>query len=430
MNITTIGLDLAKLVFQVHGVDARGKACLRKQLKRAEMMKFFTKLPPCLIGMEACGSAHYWAHQLSTLGHTVKLMAPQFVKPYVKTNKNDAADAEGICEAVSRPNMRFVPVKNTTQLALLGLHRARQKFVAERTAQGNQIRGLLAEFGLVIQKGIGSIERRVPEILEEAGNGLSGQSRALFARLFEHLRSLARQVKELDREIKACHGEDAKSQRVAAIPGIGPLTATALVASIGDAKTFHNGRQLAAWLGLVPRQNSTGGKTTLLGISKRGDTWCRPAYSIRARDLESQTQAGCMAAIFSCDPESKKTLGKKGGVHVWECGLLLWKYLLIGRREIRDGHTCASFRKCQSSSGAKLRGRRLYRSRLRGAFALRAAHRRQAVLPHLRRSKSRAPVERRGPSFRPETYPMPRARHPSLWLDDTARRNPRGRFEP
>jgi transposase len=284
MNITTIGLDLAKLVFQVHGVDARGKACLRKQLKRAEMMKFFTKLPPCLIGMEACGSAHYWAHQLSTLGHTVKLMAPQFVKPYVN-NKNDAADAEGICEAVSRPNMRFVPVKNTTQLALLGLHRARQKFVAERTAQGNQIRGLLAEFGLVIQKGIGSIERRVPEILEEAGNGLSGQSRALFARLFEHLRSLDRQVKELDREIKACHGEDAKSQRVAAIPGIGPLTATALVASIGDAKTFHNGRQLAAWLGLVPRQNSTGGKTTLLGISKRGDTYLRTLLILGARSV-------------------------------------------------------------------------------------------------------------------------------------------------
>ena len=285
MNITTIGIDLAKLVFQIHGVDARGKACLRRQLKRAEMMKFFTKLHPCLIGMEACGSAHHCARQLTGLGHTVKPMAPQFVKAYVKTNKNDAADAEAICEAVSRPNMRFVPAKNTAQLSLLSLHRARQKFVAERTAQGNQIRGLMAEFGLVINRGLASIERRVPEILEEASNGLPGQSRALFARLFEHLRVLDRQVKELDAEIKACHAEDLASQRLAAIPGIGPLTATALVASIGDAKTFHNGRQLAAWLGLVPRQNSTGGKTTLLGISKRGDTYLRTLLILGARSV-------------------------------------------------------------------------------------------------------------------------------------------------
>jgi transposase len=184
MNITTIGIDLAKLVFQIHGVDARGKACLRRQLKRTEMMKFFTKLQLCQIGMEACGSAHHWARQLTGLGHTVKLMAPQFVKPYVKTNKNDAADAEAIREAVSRPNMRFVPAKNTVQLSLLSLHRARQKFVAERTAQGNQIRGLMAEFGLVINKGLASLERRVPEVLEDADNGLPAQSRALCARLF------------------------------------------------------------------------------------------------------------------------------------------------------------------------------------------------------------------------------------------------------
>ena len=275
MNITTAGLDLAKNVFQVHGVDERGNAKLRKQLKRAQVMGFFANLPPCLIGMEACGSAHFWARKLTELGHTVKLIAPQFVKPYVKTNKHDAADAEGICEAVGRPNMRFVPVKNAEQQALLGLHRARQGFVAARTAQANQIRGLLAEFGIVFAKGIGWVTKKMPEILEDAENGLPGMSRELFSRLLNHFRELDRQVKELEGQIQAWHRENTASLRLQAVPGIGPITASALVASIGDASTFKNGRQLAAWLGLVPRQSSTGGKVQLLGISKRGDTYLR-----------------------------------------------------------------------------------------------------------------------------------------------------------
>lgn len=275
MNITTAGLDLAKNVFQVHGVDERGNAKLRKQLKRAQVMGFFANLPPCLIGMEACGSAHFWARKLTELGHTVKLIAPQFVKPYVKTNKHDAADAEGICEAVGRPNMRFVPVKNAEQQALLGLHRARQGFVAARTAQANQIRGLLAEFGIVFAKGIGWVTKKMPDILEDAENGLPGMSRELFSRLLNHFRELDRQVKELEGQIQAWHRENTASLRLQAVPGIGPITASALVASIGDASTFKNGRQLAAWLGLVPRQSSTGGKVQLLGISKRGDTYLR-----------------------------------------------------------------------------------------------------------------------------------------------------------
>jgi transposase len=285
MNITTVGIDLAKLFFQVHGVDARGKVTLRKQLKRSQVVAFFAQLAPCLVGMEACGGAHFWARKLLEFGHTVKLIAPQFVKPYVKTNKNDAADAEAICEAVGRPNMRFVPIKNTEQQALLGLHRARQGFVAARTAQANQIRGLLTEFGLVIPAGIRCIERKLPEFLEDAENGLSGASRALFARLLEHFRELDRQVKELEREINAWHREDTASQRLQAIPGIGPLTASALVASVGDAKVFHNGRQFAAWLGLVPRQDSSGGKTNLLGISKRGDTYLRTMLIHGARSV-------------------------------------------------------------------------------------------------------------------------------------------------
>jgi len=285
MNITTVGIDLAKLVFQVHGVDARGKVALRKQLKRHQIVAFFAQMPPCLVGMEACGGAHFWARKLAELGHTVKLIAPQFVKPYVKTNKNDAADAEAICEAVGRPNMRFVPIKNTEQQALLGLHRARKGFVTERTAQANQIRGLLTEFGLVMPVGIRSIGRKLPGFLEDAENGLSTVSRALFARLFEHFRALDRQVEELEREINAWHREDAASQRLQAIPGIGPLTASALVASVGDAKVFHNGRQFAAWLGLVPRQVSSGGKTNLLGISKRGDTYLRTMLIHGARSV-------------------------------------------------------------------------------------------------------------------------------------------------
>jgi len=260
MKITTIGIDLAKIQFQVHGVDERGNATLKKPLRRGQMVTFFANLPPCLIGMEACGSAHYWANKLQALGHTVKLMAPQFVKPYVKTNKNDAADAEAICEAVSRPNMRFVPIKSPEQQAVLALHRARQGFVKARTAQANQIRGLLAEHGIVIPRGIAYIGRHLPEIREDGENGLPDLFRQLIARLSDHLKELDRQVCELEAQIQAWHRESAASRKLAGIPGIGPLTASALVASIGDAGQFKNGRQLAAWLGLVPRQHSSGGK--------------------------------------------------------------------------------------------------------------------------------------------------------------------------
>ena len=275
MKITTIGIDLAKEVFQIHGIDATGKTVLRKQLRRSEMAKFFTNLEPCLIGMEACGSAHHWARKLGEYGHTVKLMAPQFVKPYVKTNKNDVADAEAICEAVSRPNMRFVTVKHVEQQAILSVHRARQGFVKARTAQGNQIRGLLSEFGIVMPQGIQSIIKRIPEILEDGGSGLPGTMRRLVARLTDHLKEMDRHVAELEAQIMLWHRQSEASRKLAEIPGLGPITASAMVATIGDAKEFRNGRQLAAWLGLVPKQNSSGGKQMLLGISKRGDTYPR-----------------------------------------------------------------------------------------------------------------------------------------------------------
>lgn len=288
MHVTTIGLDIAKRVFQAHGVNERAQAVLRKPLRRAQVMPFFAQLSPCLIGIEACGSAHFWARQLSTLGHTVKLMPPQFVKPYVKTNKNDAHDAEAICEAVGRPNMRFVPVKTIDQQAVLALHRAREGFVAARTAQANQIRGLLGEFGIVMPEGIHVLKEQMPQILEDAENGLPGASRELFARLIEHLRELDRRVKDLQRQIETWHHNSAPSQRLEQIPGIGPLTASALVASIGDIRTFRNARQLSAWLGLVPRQDSSGGQTRLLGISKRGDSYLRKLLIHGARAVLSR----------------------------------------------------------------------------------------------------------------------------------------------
>lgn len=285
MQITTVGLDLAKNVFQVHGVNRHGKVELRKQLKRDQVAAFFANLPACLIGMEACSSAHHWARKLQALGHTVRLMAPQFVKPYVKSNKNDAADAEAICEAVARPSMRFVPIKNIEQQSVLSLHRVRQGFVKARTAQANQIRGLLGEYGLIVPQGIAYIAQRVPDLIEDASVELPGSFRLLIDRLVEHLKLLHRQVEEIEVQIKAWHRASDASRRLEKVPGIGPLTATAMVASVGDAKNFDNGRQFAAWLGVVPRQHSSGGKPTLLGMSKRGDAYLRTMLIHGARSV-------------------------------------------------------------------------------------------------------------------------------------------------
>ncbi len=302
MKITTIGLDLAKDVFQIHGVDGRGKRVVSKQLRRRQVLGYFAQLEPCLVGMEACAGSHYWARELSALGHEVKLMAPQFVKPYVKTNKTDAADAEAICEAVRRPNMRFVPVKDVEQQALLSLHRARAGFVKSRTAQANQMRGLLSEYGVVLGRGIRQVRVGVPAIMSEAQGALPEMFRKLLGRLYEHLVVLDDAVAALESEILGWHRSNADSQRLAQIPGVGVLTATALVASIGDARSFHNGRQLAAWLGLVPRQHSSGGKPLLLGISKRGDAYLRTLMIHGARAAERVAQRGrCATDRWSVD---------------------------------------------------------------------------------------------------------------------------------
>jgi transposase len=275
MNIKRVGIDLAKSVFQLHGVDGQEKVILRKQLRRTQLLDFFKKLPPCLMGMEACSSAHYWGRELQKPGHTVKLMAPQFGKPYVKSNKNDADDAEAICEAVARPTMRFVAIKTIAQQDIQAIHRIRSERVQQRTAKVNQIRGLLAEHGIVVGRRVEVLGKALPLLLEDAENGLSADFRRLLDGLRQDFATLNGRIDEMDKTIKALADSNADTKRLQQIPGIGPITATALVCAIGDGKQFKRGRDLAAWLGLTPRQHSSGGKDCLLGISKRGDAYLR-----------------------------------------------------------------------------------------------------------------------------------------------------------
>lgn len=275
MNIKRVGIDLAKDVFQVHGVDSQEKVILRKQFRRVQLLAYFEKIAPCLIGMEACGSAHYWARELQKLGHTVKLMAPQFVKPYVKSNKNDANDAEAICEAVARPTMRFVAVKTIAQQDIQAIHRVRSELVSHRTAKVNQIRGLLAEYGLAVGRRIEVLRTALPLLLEDAENGLTLDFRILLDELRQDLINLDERVQVMDKKIKTLANSHGEAKRLLAIPGIGPITATAIISAIGNGKQFKRGRDFAAWLGLTPRQYSSGGKERLLGISKRGDSYLR-----------------------------------------------------------------------------------------------------------------------------------------------------------
>lgn len=272
---TVVGLDIAKRVFQIHAVDTHGKPTIRKTLKRDQVSAFFANLPPCLIGMEACASAHYWHRQLTGLGHTVKLINPEYVKPYVKTQKNDARDAEAICEAVSRPHMRFVPAKSIEQQDIQSIHRVRSRLVKQRTGLVNQLRGLLAEYGCIFPEGIAAVRREVPRFLEDADNELTDLSREVFADLYQQLCLLDERVKHYDQKIRTLVNASPLCRRISAMPGVGPIIASALVMAVGDAHEFKNGRHLAAWIGLVPRQHSSGGKTRLAGISKHGDRYLR-----------------------------------------------------------------------------------------------------------------------------------------------------------
>lgn len=283
--VTTVGLDTAKRFFQVHGVNKFGKVVIRKKLTRSKVLSFFANLPPCLVGIEASCGSHYWAREIEKLGHIVKQMSPQYVKPYVKTNKNDANDAEGVCEAVTRPSMRFVPTKSMEQQDILALHRIRQRLVGQRTALANQARGLLLELGISIPQGIRNLRIALPQIVEDLDNQLSLLGRDYISDLYSELVDLDEKVTRYDRKIQWIATQSEECRRLCKVPGVGALTATALVASVGDAKFFKNGRQMAAWLGLVPKQNSTGGKTRLQGISKRGDVYLRKLLMHGARAL-------------------------------------------------------------------------------------------------------------------------------------------------
>jgi transposase len=270
-----LGIDLAKTIFQLHGADGQGNCVLRKRLARAKLAEYVVQLPPCLIGMEACGGAHYWARKFERMGHTVKLMSPQYVKPYVKSNKNDKNDAAGIAEAVTRPEMRFVPIKRIDQQDMLLVHRARELTVKRRTAQANQIRGLLAEYGVILGKGISKIRRDMVAVLDTTAGDMTELSRELFTDLYEQFKVFDEQVKRYDQKINRLAMADTRCRALLKIEGVGDLTATAMVGVMGDANVFKNGREVSAWLGLVPKQRSSGNKTVLLGISKRGDGYIR-----------------------------------------------------------------------------------------------------------------------------------------------------------
>ena len=277
MKLMRIGVDLAKSVFQIHGVDSHEKPVWRQRLTRERWLQaMLEKMEPgCEIGMESCGGAHHWARQLEARGFRVKLIAPQFVKPYVKSNKNDANDAEAICEAMSRPSMRFVTIKTIEQQDIQATHRIRSGLIEQRTAKANQIRGLVSEYGLVAPKELLSLRRAIPCWLEDAENGLTLRFRHLLSGLWGDLRALDERVEELDSEISVIAANDPSAQALQQLRGVGPMIATALVVALGDARQFANGRQFAASLGLTPRQHSSGGKDRLLGISKRGDAYLR-----------------------------------------------------------------------------------------------------------------------------------------------------------
>ncbi len=276
MKVKTIGIDLAKDVFGVHGVDVRGKALVHRRVTRKHLLGLLAKLEPCLVGMEACGSAHHWAREIEQLGHTVKLMSPQFVKPYRKGNKNDPNVAEAICEAVTRPSMRFVPVKGAAQQDLQALHRVREQLLKSRTALVNQVRGLLGEHGIIAPRGIARARRLLLEILADPErHGLSELFREALQEVAERLRFLDERVGVYDDRIERVFKQDERCKRLAKIEGVGPLVATAMVAAVGNAREFKSGRELSAWLGLVPRQHSSGNRNVLLGISKRGDRYLR-----------------------------------------------------------------------------------------------------------------------------------------------------------
>jgi transposase len=291
MNFTTLGIDIAKNVFQLHGTDARGKAVLKKRLSREKLVDFVANLPTCEIVMEACSGSNYWHRKFSSHGHTVKLISPQYVKPFVKVNKNDAKDAEAICEAASRPNMNFVPPKSIEQQDIQCIHRIRERLIANRTALVNQARGLLGEYGIVVAKGLWHLRKELPRILEDGENELTSITRSLFYKLYEELCNLDEKIKEYDKKLSLIAEENTICKRLLEVEGIGTITSTALLSAVGNAKVFKNGRQMSAWLGLTPKEHSSGSKKLLLGITKRGNCYLRKLLIHGARSVVNRAKS-------------------------------------------------------------------------------------------------------------------------------------------
>jgi transposase len=297
-EFTTLGIDLAKTSFSMVGMNEHGKVVLRKQLSRKKLLAFIAQCPPCLIGMEACSGAHYWGREFEKLGHSVGIIAAKFVEPYRKGGKNDNNDAEAICEAVRRPNIWFVPVKTADQQAVLCIHRVRQGLIKDRTAMINQLRGLLSEFGIVIKAGRYSVHQEISDILEDAENGLPMMARQMINDIWQRIKQSNEQILAYDRELSRLVREDEKAKRLMTIPGVGEQVATAVVASVPDPRLFKNSRQFAAWLGLVPRQYTTGGKVRLGRITKRGDKYLRMclvhgARAVIANLRDKQDKVSC-----------------------------------------------------------------------------------------------------------------------------------------
>jgi transposase len=321
--VTTIGLDIAKSVFQVHGVDTNGKLIIRRQLKRRYVLTFFEKLQPCLVGIEACATSHYWARELQALGHRVRLMPPAYVRPYVKRQKNDATDAEAICEAVTRPNMRFVEIKTVEQQSCLVLHRTRHLFIRQQTSVINAIRAHLAEFGIVAPVGRTGIELLLKVVADAGDKRIPEVARGCLAALGAQLQALKAQILEFDRRIRAWHRSNETSKRLDDIPGVGPALATALVASIADPKAFRSGRDFSAWIGLVPTQHSSGGKDRLGSISKRGDRYLRSLFTtgalavIRYAKIHGTRHRPWLAALLARRPTKVAAIALANNSRGW-----------------------------------------------------------------------------------------------------------------
>lgn len=338
MKVTTLGIDLAKNVFRVHGCDGRGRTLVSKSLTRKQLLGFMSQSEPCLVGMEACPTSNYWAREIEKFGHQVRLMAPRFVRPYVKTNKNDSADAAAICEAVRRPTMRFVAVKSAAQQDVQAVHRIRTQLVRTRVALTNQVRGLLAEYGIVMARGFSALKRTLPSVLED--ERLSGLMREVVAEIGERLRYVEERLHQYDLRIRRLTDGDERCVRLAEVPGIGELTATALVAMVGNAREFKSGRELAAYLGLVPKHRASGGKIVMLGISKRGDSYLRTLLIHGAR-AALRSNSGWAHGAWA------KGLKARRGPNIAAVALanknarVAWKLLSTGERYRPQPPTCA-----------------------------------------------------------------------------------------